>query len=324
MEFGFWFLFWILSSGFWISTEQSEVAMDIGAQIILFFSILTLIANILMVTLTSYELRTAIQRRLKVDIHSEKRRRALFVNIIDLLVPVNNLLINRFTRFFNRAQMEDRLFAARVFLMPEQFLAIKQLMTFVFLFMTFMVVKNGDVVPLVLFPLLGYAVPDIWLFITIKRRKRAVVRSLPDVVDLLSLCVGAGLDFIAAARWIVDKSYPNAFIEELSLVLHEIKVGKSRRDALKEMTKRMKLSDVTAFCRTLIQADRMGIPISEALVLLADDTRERFFRRAEREALQAPLKLLVPLIFFILPVVGIIVGGPVMLQFMSSGFSGGM
>lgn len=294
--------------------------MDIGAQIILFFSILVFIANILVVTLTSYELRTAIQRRLKVDVLHEKRKRALFFNVIDLLVPVNNVLINR---FFKRSQMEEKLFAGRVFLMPEQFLAIKQLMTFVFLFFTFLIVKSGDIVPLVLFPLLGYAAPDIWLLVTIKRRKHAVVRSLPDVVDLLSLCVGAGLDFIAASRWIVDKSYPNAFIEELSLVLHEIKVGKSRRDALKEMANRMKQPDVTAFCRTLIQADRMGIPISEALVLLADDTRERFFRRAEREALQAPLKLLIPLIFFILPVVGVIVGGPVMLEFMQGGGIGG-
>lgn len=290
--------------------------MDLLAQAILFFAILVVIANILMGIFTSYEVRSAIQRRLKLERSGEKQKRSLLLGIVDLLVPVNRQLVNR---FFNRKQMEDRLFLARVFLMPEQFLAIKQFMTFVFLFLTFLFVKSGDVMPLLVLPLIGYAAPDIWLLIKIRNRKQAVVRSLPDVVDLLSLCVGAGLDFMASARWIVDKSYPNAFIEELSLVLHEIKVGKARRDALREMSQRLKLPDVNAFCRTLIQADRMGIPIAEALALLADDTRERFFRRAEREALKAPMKMLIPLIFFILPVVGIIVGGPVILQFMQSG-----
>lgn len=294
--------------------------MEMIALTILFFAVLVFVANILMVTLTSYELRTAIQRRLKVDRNAEKRGKSLLLNTLDLLVPVNHFLINR---FFNRTKMEDRLFTGRVFLMPEQFLAIKQLTSFIFLFLTFMFVKSGDVAPLVLFPIIGYVAPDIWLLLKIKRRKQAVVRALPDVVDLLSLCVGAGLDFLASARWIVEKSYPNEFLEELSLVLHEIKVGKSRRDALREMANRMKLPDVNAFCRTLIQADRMGIPIAEALVLLADDTRERFFRRAERQALKTPMKLLIPLIFFILPVVGVVVGGPVLLQFMSSGIGGG-
>jgi len=290
--------------------------MELLAQTILFFAILVLVANILIGMLSSYEVRAAIQRRLKVERSGEKQKTWLILRLVDLLVPFNRQVVNR---FFNRKQMEDRLFLARVFLIPEQFLGIKQLMTFVFLFLTFLFVKSGDVMPLAVFPLIGYAAPDIWLIMKIKGRKQAVVRSLPDVVDLLSLCVGAGLDFMASARWIVDKSYPNAFIEELSLVLHEIKVGKTRRDALHEMAHRLNLPDVNAFCRTLIQADRMGIPIAEALAILADDTRERFFRRAEREALKAPMKMLIPLIFFILPVVGIIVGGPVILQFMQSG-----
>jgi tight adherence protein C len=147
---------------------------------------------------------------------------------------------------------------------------------------------------------------------------------LPDTVDLLSLCVDAGLDFIAAARWIVEKSKPSAFIEELSLMLHEVKVGKPRREALRDMSRRINAADVTAFARTLIQADRMGTPIAEALVILSEDTRERFFRRAEREALKSPMKMLIPLIFFILPVVGVIVGGPIAIQFMSGSLLGGL
>lgn len=293
--------------------------MDIVGQIILFFAILVLTANALMTMLTSYELKTAIQRRLKVESQESKKKKTLVLTILDLFTPMNYMLINK---FFKRDKIEGRLFAGRVFISPEQFLTIKQLFTFVFLFLTFLFVRTGDVAPLFIFPVIGFMVPDIWLGLKIKQRKSDIIRHLPDTVDLLSLCVEAGLDFIAASRWIIDKSFPNAFTEEMSLVLHEIKVGKSRKDAFKDMANRLKLADVTAFCRTLIQADRMGIPISEALSILSDDVRERFFRRAERIALQAPMKMLIPLIFFILPVVGIIVAGPVLLQFMSGGLGG--
>lgn len=293
--------------------------MEIIAQIILFFAIIAFVANILITLLTSYELKTAIQRRLKLDTSGKEDKRNLFITILDLFVPVNYMLVNK---FFKRSKMEEKMFSGRVFIIPEQFLAIKQLLAFAFLFLTFMFVKSGDIMPLIILPFIGFIAPDIWLSLKIKKRKAQIVRALPDVVDLLSLCVDAGLDFIAAARWIVEKSIPNAFTEELGLALHEIKVGKSRRDALKDMAKRLNLTDVTGFCRTLIQADRMGIPIAEALSVLSDDVRERFFRRTERTALQAPMKMLIPLIFFILPVVGVIVGGPVMLQFMSGGFGG--
>jgi len=215
-----------------------------------------------------------------------------------------------------------RLFSARVFIMPEQFLAIKQFLLFIFMFLTYLFIPTGDVMPMVLLPALGFFAPDIWVMFRVKARKAAVLRALPDSVELLSLCVDAGLDFMAASRWIIEKSRVNAFNEELSLVLHEVKVGKSRQQAFKDMAKRLKLTDVTAFCRTLVQADRMGIPIAQALAVLADDTRERFFRRSERAALQAPMKMLIPLIFFILPVVGVIVGGPIILQFMSGGLGG--
>lgn len=293
--------------------------MEIAAQIILFFAVLVFLANALITTLTSYELKTAIQRRLKIETTSKENKKSLFMGILDLFVPVNYMLVNR---FFKREKMEEKLFAGRVFIMAEHFLAIKQLLLFVFLFLTFLFVRSGDVMPLVVLPFVGFIAPDLWLNMRVKQRKAKLARALPDVVDLLSLCVDAGLDFIAASRWIVDKSLPNAFTEEMGMALHEIKVGKSRRDALKDMAKRLNLPDVTAFCRTLIQADRMGIPIAEALSVLSDDVRERFFRRAERKALQAPMKMLIPLIFFILPVVGVIVGGPVLLQFMTGGLGG--
>ncbi|MDD5356116.1 MAG: type II secretion system F family protein, partial [Candidatus Omnitrophica bacterium] len=276
-------------------------------------------ANILVSVFSSYELKTAIQRRLKIDAYTNKTKKNMFEGLLDFFMPINYVLVNRFIK---REKLEEKMFAARIFIMPEHFLAIKELLSFLFLFLTFLFVRSGDILPLIAFPAVGFIAPDVWLNLKVGQRKNEIIRTLPDTVDLLSLCVDAGLDFIAAARWIVDKSAPNAFTEEISLVLHEIKVGKSRKDALTAMAQRIHLPDVTAFCRTLIQADRMGIPIAQALSVLSDDVRERFFRRAERIALQAPMKMLIPLIFFILPVVAVIVGGPVLLQFVSGSFGG--
>jgi len=293
--------------------------MDIFAQIIIFVAVIVVVANILASVFSSYELKTAIQRRLKIDAYTNKTRKNMFEGLLDFFMPINYVLVKKFIK---RERLEEKMFAARVFIMPEHFLAIKELMAFLFLFLTFLFVRSGDILPLIAFPAVGFIAPDVWLNLKVSQRKNEIIRTLPDTVDLLSLCVDAGLDFIAAARWIVDKSAPNAFTEEISLVLHEIKVGKSRKDALTAMAQRLHLPDVTAFCRTLIQADRMGIPIAQALSVLSDDVRERFFRRAERTALQAPMKMLIPLIFFILPVVAVIVGGPVLLQFVSGSFGG--
>jgi len=207
---------------------------------------------------------------------------------------------------------------------PEQFFGAKEFMAIFAVLLGIGFLPADDIVKIVVAGIAGFFLPDLWLDMKLKQRRAAVVRTLPDTVDLLSLCVDAGLDFIAASRWIVEKSRSTAFIEELSLMLHEIKVGKPRREALKDLSRRINAPDVTAFARTLIQADRMGTPIAEALAILSDDVRERFFRRAERTALQAPMKMLIPLIFFILPVVGVIVGGPIAIQFMNGSLLGGM
>ena len=141
--------------------------MDILAQIVLFFAILAFVANLLIVTLSSYELKTAIQRRLKIDPSGKNAKKSLFSTILDLFVPVNYMLVNK---FFKRDKLEARLYAARVFIMPEHFLAMKQMMLFLFLFLTFMFVQSGDIMPLVVLPFVGFLSPDLWLGLKIKKR----------------------------------------------------------------------------------------------------------------------------------------------------------
>jgi pilus assembly protein TadC len=200
---------------------------------------------------------------------------------------------------------------------PEEFFLIKELMI-VLLLALFIPVLGKD--QLVLSILIGFAggwsLPDFWMRAQIQGIKDQIVRQLPDTVDLLGLCVNAGLDFMMALKWVVEKSAPCAFVGELNNVLQEINVGKPRRDALRDLAKKYDLPDLSTFARTLIQADKMGTSVSEALNILSEDMRLARFRRGEAMALKAPLKMLFPLLFCIFPVVGILVGAPIFLDFM--------
>jgi tight adherence protein C len=200
---------------------------------------------------------------------------------------------------------------------PEEFLMIKEL-SIIFLLLTLVPTLGADQLMLSVFLSLaaGWVLPDFWMRSKIRGIKDQIVKLLPDTVDLLGLCVNAGLDFMMALKWVVEKSAPSALISELNNVLQEINVGKPRRDALRDLAKKYELPDLSTFARTLIQADKMGTSVSEALNILSEDMRLARFRRGEAMALKAPLKMLFPLLFCIFPVVGILVGAPIFLDFM--------
>jgi tight adherence protein C len=162
----------------------------------------------------------------------------------------------------------------------------------------------------------GFLLPDIWLREKIKRRQQRIRRDLPNMIDLLNLCVSGGLDFMLAVNRAVKDLSPCDLTAELAEVYHETQMGKSRREALKNFAWRVDTPEVYTFVRTLIQAERMGVPISDTLKVQAEEMRMRRYLRGETLALKAPIKLLLPLFLFILPAVLIIVAGPILLQFM--------
>jgi len=219
--------------------------------------------------------------------------------------------------------IKNKMYLAKWKTTPAEFMAGKELLAIGLPLILFLLgVKH----PLWLFvaAMVGLMFPDVILNSRVKKRKYSIVRILPETIDLLGLCVGAGLDFMAAVRWVVDKVKPNPMIEELVLVLKEINVGKPRVEALRDMARRLDIPDVTSFVRTLIQADRMGTPVEEAFRILSEDSRMRRFHRGERQAMKAPLKMLIPLIFCILPVILIIVAGPILIRFIKEGLFAGM
>lgn len=200
----------------------------------------------------------------------------------------------------------------------EEFLLVKELLVAFFLWVAVSVIGLQSEIFMFAFLMglvFGYFGPEFWLKGKIRSVKDSIVRDLPDTVDLLGLCVNAGLDFMMALKYVIEKSAQTPIIEELKNMMQEITVGKPRRDALRDMSKRYELPDLSTFARTLIQADRMGTSVTDALNILSEDMREARFRRGETVAMKAPLKMLVPLLLFIFPVVAILVAGPVFLDF---------
>ncbi|MEI8139483.1 MAG: type II secretion system F family protein [bacterium] len=163
--------------------------------------------------------------------------------------------------------------------------------------------------------LLGfYAYPALWLRAVLADRQRRIQKSLPFVMDLLTLSVEAGLDFMSAMQRIVSKGKVDALEEELLRVLREIQLGKTRRNALRDLSERVDQSDLRSVLNSLIQADELGVGIASILRIQSDQIRQRRFERAEKMANEAPVKMLFPLVAFIFPAVFLVLLGPIVLQ----------
>ena len=159
-----------------------------------------------------------------------------------------------------------------------------------------------------------YVYPGLWLKGVLTERRRAIQRSLPFMLDLLTLSVEAGLDFMSAMQRIVDRRRLDALSEEFVRVLREIQLGKTRRVALRDMADRVDHPDVRSVVNSLVQADELGVGIAAILRIQADQMRQRRFERAEKMANEAPVKMLFPLVAFIFPAVFLVLLGPIILQ----------
>lgn len=155
---------------------------------------------------------------------------------------------------------------------------------------------------------------DLWLKKSIQQRHKSIQRALPFVLDLLTLSVESGLDFMTGINRIIQKREIDPLGEELIRVFREIQVGRSRKDALQNLATRVNHSDVRTLSNALIQADELGSGIGNALRIQADQIRVKRFQRAEKLGNEAPVKLLFPLVLFIFPAVFLILLGPILLQ----------
>jgi len=169
-------------------------------------------------------------------------------------------------------------------------------------------------------PLWFYAYPGIWLRGALKRRHHVMRRSLPFALDLLTLSVEAGMDFMTALQRLTERRRIDALAEELIRVIREIQLGKTRREALRDMSRRVDLSDLRSVVNALVQADELGVSIGSILRIQADQMRLRRFERAEKLANESPVKMLGPLLLFIFPAVFLVLLGPILLRLFQQGF----
>lgn len=215
---------------------------------------------------------------------------------------------------------------------PEEFMAIRVLMPLVagpaIILLAAMLLSLGRTNlsatrQIVFFTaLLGWSLlyPGLWLNQAIALRHRSIVKALPFVMDLLTLSVEAGMDFMAAIRSIIDRRPADPIGEELGRVLFEIQLGKTRREALRAMAGRINHGDISSLVTALVQADELGVSIGAILRIQSDQIRTKRFMRAEKLANEAPVKLLFPLLACIFPAVILILLGPIFLQIIQHGF----
>jgi tight adherence protein C len=161
--------------------------------------------------------------------------------------------------------------------------------------------------------ILGFYLPMFWLGTRISQRKSAILRALPDGLDMLNICVGAGLGFDAALSRIGER-WHTPLADEFNRVVAEIRLGKTRRQALLDLADRTDVLEVENFIATIVQADQLGVSIAKVLRAQAEQMRILRRQRAEELARQATIKLLFPLVFLIFPAMLAVLLGPAVPQ----------
>ena len=172
-----------------------------------------------------------------------------------------------------------------------------------------------------LFMLIGFAFPNLWLSGRISARQKSVFRAMPDALDLLTISVEAGLGFDAAMAKVHEK-WVNELALEFGRVIQEIRLGKLRRDALRDMAERLGVNEMTSFVAAVIQSEQLGVSMAKVLRIQSDQMRVRRRQMAEEEAHKAPIKMVFPIALLIFPSILIILLGPAAMLLLASPLGG--
>ncbi|NQZ31308.1 MAG: type II secretion system F family protein [Oceanospirillaceae bacterium] len=207
-------------------------------------------------------------------------------------------------------------------LTAEQFIALRYVSALICTLLTVLVLFSlKNVQDIWLFVLLaamgGFMFPLVWLSDTRKRREMQVIRALPIYLDFTTMAVEAGLNLSGAMQQALNKGPKGALRNEFSIVMRDMRSGVTRADALKRMDARLRVDDITRFVNAMIQAEKMGSSMAKTLRIQSEQRRTERFQRAEKKAMEAPVKLVFPLIVFIFPVTFMVLGFPIAMKFMS-------
>ena len=159
----------------------------------------------------------------------------------------------------------------------------------------------------------GWVVPEIMMQSKAKQRGKEIQKALPDVLDLLTVSVEAGLGLDAALVRVVERR-KGPLSDEFGIVLREMRVGTPRREALKQLAERVRVDDITSLVSAIVQTDHLGVGIANILRIQSDQSRVKRRQRVEESAMKAPIKMLFPLVFFIFPTLFVVLLGPAVIQ----------
>ena len=163
----------------------------------------------------------------------------------------------------------------------------------------------------------GYFLPQLMLSSKITGRQKEIRKAMPDALDLLTICVEAGLGFDAAMAKVSEK-WDNQLSLAFARTIREVQLGKVRRDALRDMADRLGIPEMTSFVAALIQSEQLGVSMAKILRIQSDQMRMKRRQRAEEEAHKAPVKMVIPMAFLMFPTIMIIILTPAALQIMTS------
>ncbi len=200
-------------------------------------------------------------------------------------------------------------------LQASEFMAVKLLLTVGIFFIMFFLPVSFPIVLVI--TALSWFAPTLYLRQKVTQRQLAISLAIPDVLDLLTVSVEAGLGFDAAIAKVVEK-LDGPLAQEFQRTLHEIRIGKPRRDALRNLSNRTGVAYLQGFVASIIQADQLGVSIGKVLRIQSNEIRRQRRQKAEEAAMKAPVKMLFPLVIFVFPSLFIILLGPALLSILNT------
>jgi tight adherence protein C len=168
---------------------------------------------------------------------------------------------------------------------------------------------GGYTILVVLSPIAGYFMPLVWIRNRVRDRKSRLLKSLPDLLDLFSVCSGAGLGFDQSIQR-VSEYYDNPLGDEFGRIIKEMEIGISRQDAFRNLAQRLEIPELSSFVSILLQAEQMGMSIADTLTAQAEQMRVLRRYTAQEAAQKMPVRMVFPLVFLILPALLLVILGP--------------
>lgn len=241
-----------------------------------------------------------------------------------LLWPLVNLLVQHFGDYMpveqvERVRLNMRRAGIEYLMTPVQFIATRIVSALVFVSLaafTGWMLGSVQLIWLLLAGLVGFMFPLLKLNDLRKTREKQIVRALPTFLDYIVMAVEAGLNLSGAIAQAVEKGPDGPLRIEFQKVLRDVKAGMSRLDAIRAMADRLNVREVTSFAGALAQAEKTGASVGQTLRIQADQRRVERFQRAEKLALEAPVKLIFPLVAFIFPTTFLVLGFPIVMKFL--------